>query len=252
MRRASLLLFLIACGSPQPPATDVPYNAPAHQPTAAELVQRAERANAKHLPLDYARPFERAPVADSPAIELYLDACKLGERPACWLAMYLIDQDERIRSLDAHAPSDVSPRWREATGLVAANCMAGHHASCLVLPSEREAHGLTFPAALGAAGRSSACEDAEPTGCQDALLRHECDEGFARSCGALSVLLGRKAVMSSQGALYAESDTLMRKAEELRAAGCWMRAGDDCPPSPIAAAQVECAFGRRCFGLAKL
>jgi TPR repeat protein len=251
MRRGSLLLFVIACGSPQPPATDVPHNAPP-QPTAAELVARAARANAEHLPLDDARPFERTPVADSPAVGLYLDACRLGDRPACWLSMYLLEQDVRIRSLAAHAPGKVSPRWPEVTKLVEANCVAGHHASCLVLPSERDAHGLTFPAAPGAAGRSAVCEDAEKPGCQVVLLRRECDQGFAGSCSALSVLLAQQAMTSSSAALFTESDAAMRKAEELRAAGCWMRAGDECPPSPIAAAQLACDFGTRCSGLAKL
>lgn len=251
MRRVSLLFLVIACGSPQPPATDVPHNAPPPQ-TAAELIARAERANAEHLPLDYARPFERAPVADSSAVGMYLDACRMGERPACWLAMYLVQQDEHIRSLATHAPGEVSPRWREVTKLVEANCVAGHHASCLVLPREKDAHGLAFPAAPGAAGRSAICEDAEKPGCQVVLLRKECDEGFAQSCGVLSVLLGQQAMTSSSAALLTESDAAMRKAEELRATGCWMRAADDCPPSPIDAARLACDFGKRCSGLAKL
>lgn len=251
MRRVSLLLFIIACGSPPPPATEVPHNAPPPQ-TAAELIARAERANAEHLPLDYARPFERAPVGESPAVKLYLDACQLGDRPACWLAMYLVDQDHHVRSLEIHRDSAVSPRWAEATKLVAANCTKGHHASCLVLPREQDAHGLTFPEAAGAAGRSVACEDGKTQECPVPLLREECNEGFEQSCGVLSVLLAQMAMSTHQPALFAESDAARQRSGELQAAGCWMRAGDDCPPSPLAAAQLACDFGKKCFGLAKL
>ncbi|HET7503623.1 MAG TPA: hypothetical protein VFK02_21530, partial [Kofleriaceae bacterium] len=68
-------------GSAQPtPRNDDPLR---HR---RELVARADQALARHWPLDYRRPFESTSHDELELERLYLEACRAGDKPSCWIA----------------------------------------------------------------------------------------------------------------------------------------------------------------------
>lgn len=249
-----LVLGVSSCGSPQPVAPEVPGNAPARA-SVAELLARAERANAEHLPLDYARPFERASVPESPAVALYLDACRAGDKRACWLAMQLAEQDAVVSAPLERAPAQISSRWREALKLVEANCMGGDRESCRALPADADARSLSFPTAPGLLGRSRRCSESDTlSGCSETLLRSECDAGFVRSCRALSGLLVlRSAESAKPHELVDEAEAIAQRADHLGADDCNAGIVATCTleEAVVAGSELVCSFGRQCSTLAQ-
>ncbi|MEO6773250.1 MAG: hypothetical protein ABI467_09525 [Kofleriaceae bacterium] len=174
--------------------------------------------------------------------------------------MEIAEQDAVVRTPLEWPPRNPSPRWREAVKLVEVNCLAGDHMSCAALPTESDAHGVTFPAASGALGRSPGCAEPETDRCPEATLRQECEIGFARSCNTLATRLDMDALTNPRTSQQAESDAARKRSYALAAASCRAGVVDDCqfhasPQDPVlelAVSQSECEFGRACGGLAKL
>ncbi|MEO6772473.1 MAG: hypothetical protein ABI467_05550 [Kofleriaceae bacterium] len=178
------------------------------------------------MPVDYARPLDGKPFARPDVAALYLQACRTGDRPACWIAMELAGHDEEIRKL------------------VEASCVAGDLLSCRALPdagSER---------APGAIARREECQSGAGQGsCSVEGLRAECLQGFPHACLAL-------AEMSPSPP---DGDALKVQAAELAAVGCAARIMDECEiarmigpdDQRLTARQTACSFQGTCYGLAQ-
>jgi len=156
----------LGCGAnrPTPPGNEPIHNEPPPRDDAsarhrAELVAQAERALSTRWPLDYRRPFVTVP-EDETAANLYLEACRQGDHPSCWIAATM-----------------EGAGIGKATPLVLENCRAGDIMSCRALPTH-----LDFGDAPGREGRSERCSGAPKKTCDLAALRRECEAGFAFSC----------------------------------------------------------------------
>ena len=190
-----------------------------------QVMARAADAVTRWYPLDYERPFGGSPYDDGEPKRLYLEACELGDRPACWLA----------------ANMDL---WREtgrASALVLEHCRAGDMLSCRALPP-----GLTSDDAPGAVGRSQRCRDSrfDPTACDVVALRRECASGFPLSCQHLR--FGPEA--KNLGA----REALDARILELSLQGCEMFIRGECGTiwSPGSEADDQLSSSHRCpFGL---
>ena len=260
---AVLATFCLAGGCRSAP--EAPPAPPNHRPPVidiAALLASAERANASHLVLDYKRPFERADVGDSPAVALYLDACRAGHKEACWLAMQIARQDAVVRDRLVRDPTQAPAIWREAAKLVEANCLAGHHTSCLALPPSYDAFGMTFATAPGAAGRSRGCReyDAEKPACSESAVRSECEAGFASSCRSLAAVLLMQNLQTYKPGLLEASTAASERTIELGINSCREQIVDHCidaahgPRADVhfEAAKTSCELDRACYRLAEL
>jgi hypothetical protein len=255
MWRSVGVLVVVGCrAAPEPAVEPVKHRA---QPVDVDTkLAEAARLHDAHFKLDYARPFERASVGDSPATGLYLDACRSGRKQACWIAMQIAYQDIIVRDPKAASPRSSAPgRWSEAAKLVEANCREGDHASCLALPAAADSFGIVFPV-RGAAGRSAACSGTERM-CSEPAMREECEAGFWYSCRKLSLLLLVQAVETRKPGLEQSSRAALRRSDELASALCTERIANGCMPiddAPVdvqlAAKQTWCELGRRCSPLA--
>ncbi|MDB4953734.1 MAG: hypothetical protein JWO36_1303, partial [Myxococcales bacterium] len=106
-----LLIGLVACGGRPEPIAPLQN----HGDSPQLLVEQAKRELASDWPLDYHRPFAQPEVV-SHAAAAFLDACRAGDHPSCWYALWL---GERTA----------------APKLVESNCLAGDQPSCRALPS---------------------------------------------------------------------------------------------------------------------
>jgi hypothetical protein len=159
----------LGCGANRPdsPGRELIRNEPPQRDDASarrrvELVALAGRALSKRWPLDYRRPFVTEPEPqpeDETAANLYLEACREGDKPSCWIAA----------TIDGAGIERATPHVLE-------NCRAGDVMSCRALPNH-----LPFGDAPGREGRSERCQAPGKT-CDLAALRQECEEGFAFSC----------------------------------------------------------------------
>lgn len=174
---------VVACGQPpatQAPATPPPPTPPAdrtHEPDVAALVRRADEALAAMQRPDYRRPFVQEPDTRKLVGDLYLEACRAGDRSSCWMA-------------DAVDPSE-----RAATAL-RGGCLAGDLMSCRALRRERSS--APDKRLRGWASHDRTCEAPD---CRE-ILRQECEAGFPGSCNALSFL------ENDEGRLAARAMTL--------------------------------------------
>lgn len=145
----ALALWAVACGDPPAPQP-VSHSviAPSRSP---ELVHADDAFAALQRP-DYRRPFKGQPDLVLRASELYLEACRAGDRRSCWVSKEL--------------------RYsKPAIALMSDNCRAGHLMSCRALPPTVD--DATLP---GHAGRR--CNTGE---CRE-IFKEECQKGFPRSC----------------------------------------------------------------------
>ncbi|MEO7732674.1 MAG: hypothetical protein ABIY55_17020 [Kofleriaceae bacterium] len=163
---AITLCASLGCGANRDasPRNEPIHNEPPHRDDASarrrlELVAQAERALSTRWPLDYRRPFVIQP-EDETAANLYLEACREGDKPSCWIAA----------TMDGSGIGRATPRVLE-------NCRAGDVMSCRALPSH-----LDFGDAPGREGRSERCWGVPEKTCDLSALRRECEAGFAFSC----------------------------------------------------------------------
>lgn len=190
----------------KPTAAPGPTVAPGPTAELVALRARADRSLAASWPLDYDRPL-KAHEADRPATAaLYAEACRGGDKQACWIAATL-------------------GGWSPAiSAAVHDNCVAGDLLSCRALPRDRsDAVAPAFPEAPGRAGRSVACgRAAEQPGapaCDLGALRSECTLGFPHSCELASA----RADPASR-----DHDALDARQRELARDGCRARIGREC------------------------
>jgi hypothetical protein len=178
------ILLVLGCSARGPettpaapaPRTSTPRAEPASKPVQnqvdttrrQELVARAEQALAQSLPLDFGRPFSDSS-AERPATgALFLEACRAGDNPSCWIARDLGGVDTPYH----------------ANAIIRANCVAGDLMSCRSLKRDE---GLS-PDTPGWAGRIGICAQGSPSAdpeqkrCGIADLRRECLAGFPFSC----------------------------------------------------------------------
>jgi hypothetical protein len=168
MRRAVWALwFLAACAGAGGRGKD-----------PAPLVAEAERLLARSAELDYAAPAKptRRDQREA-AAALFLEACGLGDRRACWMAATHGDL--------------LAPSHDRAMRAVIASCRAGDRTSCRFLDSSRNRVFLDTDVA------AEACKDGLGVGCphmwtqemteaeERALAERGCELGDARSCGEL-------------------------------------------------------------------
>jgi hypothetical protein len=204
MRALILQLALAAaCGSRTPPPqssrTDHADHADhadrtdradlvAARPDVAELMRRADEAFASTLKPDYDRPFVEKPHGLPWVSERYLEACRAGERRACWIA-------DTVHSSEA------------TRKMVSDNCLAGDPMSCRAIrPSGMAESDRRLP---GWVGRAFACEDGcakdvqqrcEAMGCRP-LMQQECEAGFPLSCWNREINLKDKQAWERAAAL---------------------------------------------------
>ena len=182
--------------------------------------------------LDYKRPFDDKPIDRSRAMALYLEACRGGDKPACWIAMEVANADQ----------------WRAMALIVEANCKAGDVMSCRALPApEGTRHG--FPSAPGALGREGDCEFIEEgSSCDRVAMRRECSEGFPASCRAIA----------TSRPYVDDAPALLARAAELVDAGCKQDIISECRIVGSSASEQQrefassrvCALGRAwCEGI---
>ncbi|HET7502282.1 MAG TPA: hypothetical protein VFK02_14790 [Kofleriaceae bacterium] len=95
-----------------------------------------------------------------------------------------------------------------------AGARAGDLLSCRAIPET-----TPVPGAMGAAGRSLACEDPDGPQCDVELLRRGCDAGFPVSCFHLA----RRADWRTR-----EHKALMARGTSLAYDGCRARIADEC------------------------
>jgi hypothetical protein len=166
-----------------------------------ELVARAEQSLAQGRPLDYSRPFSYHEPQQSATASLYLEACRAGDKPSCWIA------DELGAS--------------EAMALVRANCVAGDIMSCRAIPRGEAPE----PETPGWAGRGPLCEKESPEAdpeeklCGVDDLRRECLAGFPLSCWFAG---------GAPPELLSDREALAKRAGPLARAGCQARIDDEC------------------------
>ncbi len=169
----------IGCRSPE---SNLQHPEVSHQRSGASRVQLADQALAESARPDYRRPMLTEPIDRSAVSELYLAACRAGDKRSCWLAM------------------EVQDSKGVAEALVRDNCRAGHSMSCRALPAidvkrfdadaeasamlddmgqvlakERIDKGLP-----GSLGRSHSCHNGY--NCDRDALQQECEAGFPNSC----------------------------------------------------------------------
>jgi len=157
-----------------------------------QMVARAERSLAQSLPLDYRRPFSSSDPERPATVSLYLEACRAGDNPSCWIA----------RELGAF----------EATKIIRANCVAGDIMSCRAILRNED----IAPEASG--GRTVLCaEDSKHCGIED--LRRECLAGFPLSCWRI-----REVPVEE----LPDRDALAARVAPLARAGCQARIDDEC------------------------
>jgi hypothetical protein len=191
-----------ACSKPpapverRTPLANAQSQAPHAKPNA--LAERADAALDSDTPSDYERPFAEKPVERDATRELFVDACKAGDHASCWKAMYV--GRDLVGFHAAELPT---------LDLLATNCRAGDTWSCRALPIDRPLYRWKFDDAAGGMGRSEACD--QPTAsCDLAVLRRECDAGFAWSCS----------VLASSGGAGADAARLRKRAEDLALEDC--------------------------------
>ncbi|HTM22449.1 MAG TPA: hypothetical protein VL172_18135, partial [Kofleriaceae bacterium] len=188
MKRAALLLLIVVGGCPgeRGPAAEPGQD----DPRAA--VAAAERLVAASLELDYAAPMQTHPgvAGRARAVNLYLSACRAGDKSSCWSAAYL------------RPPRLTSPERRAAVWQMARNCLGGADAlSCRALTAD-EFRSFVF----GRDRAIKACEAGLAAGCENAAeeeamlsrgnrwqvqrpwLEHGCSLGDARCCARLGEL----------------------------------------------------------------
>jgi len=187
------LLVLVSCG---PQATGPAERRPANDPQG--LAAAAERLMVSSLELDYEAPMRPHPgiVMRQRAVDMYLGACRAGDRPSCWHAAYV------------QPPRLTGPERRAALWLVGRNCLAGDQMSCRALIADDFRQ-------FGFAGRATeACQDGLAAGCENAAeeealragadpwqarrpwLEHGCTIGDARCCHRLADLAAEHGVSS--------------------------------------------------------
>lgn len=168
-----LAVWVSACGGGgetlAPPASPAP-EAPMGGPDVAELVRRADEALAATLKPDYDRPMVQKPDGLAWVSELYLEACRAGDRRSCWLA-------DSINSTEATA------------AMVRDHCLAGDLMSCRAVRSPAGAE--PDRRLRGWVGRALSCDGAD---CEETVrtrcerldcrepMQQECAAGFPVSC----------------------------------------------------------------------
>jgi len=166
-----------------------------------ELVTRAEQSLARGWPLDYRQPFSDHDAERSATVSLYLEACRAGDKPSCWIA----------GELGASA----------AMALIRANCVAGDMMSCRAIPRGE----ATDPETPGWAGRGPLCEkespdaDPEEKRCGVGDLRRECLAGFPLSCWIAG---------NGPPDLLPDREALAKRAGPLARMGCQARIDHEC------------------------
>lgn len=255
-----VVLGAVACGGVHHDAPPGAHPIRGSELRSDELLHEAAAAHAKRFPLDDRAPFEVLPVDEPKDVELYLEACRAGDHPACWIAAELAQQDAHARTPTNQEP-ELTAAARDALTLVEQNCRAGDHDSCVALPPDDEHSGRRFPDAPGAAGRSYACQMLDPDNlqaCPTDQVRAECEAGFAESCRAASSLIGFATPRPPDASTrMAELD---KRTAELGMAGCRARIVRQCGWAPADApenvryseAATVCDLGQRCSGLAAL
>jgi hypothetical protein len=176
--RAIAVVALLGCrGEPQR-VEHAPSNIARIDSTA--LARRADEAFAASLAADIGQPFAATAHDREPVRTLYLDACRAGDRRACWLAA-------AIHPHEADA-DDV------AEALVRDGCRAGDLMSCRAihrpiahddLPghSGRSCWGTPLAKRLGMHDCTTC---SKPCDADLAQLRDECTAGFPLSCRLVS------------------------------------------------------------------
>jgi hypothetical protein len=152
--------------------------------------------------LDYARPFNVPPYDPKAIVRAYIDACKAGDRPSCYVGLSVASSN--------------SDEFIALEPLVDANCRAGDTMSCRALPPSNVVD-LRFPDSPGAAGRSEACNDLERKDCDQSALHGECERGFPASC---DLEISRNGSQSSPA--------LQQRRTSLAVAGCAAGVGSEC------------------------
>ncbi len=207
------LLLLVACGpqgagSAEPPAASDPQG----------MAAAAERLMVSSLELDYDAPMRaHAGIAmRERAIEMYLGACRAGDRPSCWHAAHV------------QPPKLTGKARREALWLVGRNCLAGDAMSCRALTADEfRQFGFDERATEACqAGLAAGCENAaelealrpgaDPWQARRPWLEHGCTLGDARSCRRLAALAAEHG-MSSLVVERWQARALVRSREECTA-----------------------------------
>jgi hypothetical protein len=190
----------------------------AHDAEAKALA--AQRAYAATRVVDYTLPDdpERYRREFDDAVQLFVEACRLGHARSCVSASYI------QRDL-------AGPMTDEIATLLLKHCKQGDRQSCNAIPSNQY---LALGDAPGWMGRSQACM--KKGRCDLVLLREECDRGYFASCKALRET-------EPAGPLEAKIQTIMLEACRLghgpyclgpaeMARQCQMHGGMFCVPRP--------------------
>jgi hypothetical protein len=185
-----------------------------------ELVARAEQALAQSLPLDFGRPFSDDSPERSATGALFLEACRAGDNPSCWIARDLggIDTSYHARTT------------------VRANCLAGDLMSCRALKSDED----LSPEVPGWAGRTRICAQGSPDAspaeqrCGIADLRRECLAGLPLSCWSL---------ISTTAKQLPDRESVTAQLARLTHDGCQARIDRECDlvREPTAAERLRIA-----------
>jgi len=164
--RFGVVAFVVLCACRSAAPTSLSRDAtnedrPQKKPLS--LTDRAEAILDRVTSDQYERPFTRQGWSIEMAANLFEEACKNGDAPACW---------------KAHATTlsgDVFDNRHPILNEIRRHCLAGHVSSCAALHDRRK----QLPAmAPGAAGRLRCTLE---FGCDELAIK-ECTAGFAASC----------------------------------------------------------------------
>lgn len=221
MSRICIIVASVLASCAAPTSTShVDNRAKADTHEAEATARAAQRAYAATRVVDYSLPDdpERYWREFDDAVQLFVEACRLGHARSCVSASY-IQRDQ------------AGPMTDEIAALLIEHCEQGDRQSCNAVPSEQYREVGPAP---GWMGRSHACM--KRGRCDLALLHEECDRGYFASCKALRET-------EPAGPLEAKIQTIMLESCRLgdgprclgpaeMAVQCQMHGGMFCVPRP--------------------